>query len=174
MTSVTPITNRRAVVPPRSRGQTLAEFALVLTPLMLILLGIIQMGFIFNAYVTVANAAREGAREASIYVYNYSETKTENDNARATVVRSAVTNSMGLLSSTPPQLTPTSDIVITYGGAADCPATAASDTDPREGQNVCVAVTYHLDFVLPLIAGLLPTDANGRMPINAQVTMVIN
>ena len=47
----------------RAEGQSLVEFALVLTPLFLIILGIVQFGFIFNAYVTMTNAAREAARD---------------------------------------------------------------------------------------------------------------
>ena len=48
---------RRPSAPFRTRGQSLVEFALVLMPLFVILLGIIQFGFIFNAYVTITNAA---------------------------------------------------------------------------------------------------------------------
>src|SRR5687767_8057463 len=50
-------------------GQSLVEFSLVLLPLMLVLLGIIQFGLIFNSYVTMTNAAREGARTGTIYVH---------------------------------------------------------------------------------------------------------
>ena len=67
---------------PGQRGQSLVEFALVLTPLLLILLGIIQFGFVFNTYVTLTNAAREAAREGTIYVYDRTLTKGQNDAAR--------------------------------------------------------------------------------------------
>ena len=43
-------------------GQSMVEFALVLPLLLLLVLGIIQFGFIFNGMVTVTSAAREGAR----------------------------------------------------------------------------------------------------------------
>ncbi len=43
-------------------GQGLVEFALVLPILMIILLGIIEFGFMFNAKITLNSAAREGAR----------------------------------------------------------------------------------------------------------------
>lgn len=51
-------------------GQNLVEFALLLPVLMYILMGIMQFGLIFAAYITINNAAREGARWGSIYVYN--------------------------------------------------------------------------------------------------------
>ncbi len=43
-------------------GQSVLEFALVLPVLLLILLGIIQFGAVFNSLITLNAAAREGAR----------------------------------------------------------------------------------------------------------------
>lgn len=48
------------------KGQSLVEFALVLPVLMLILLGIIEFGWLFNAKITLTSAAREGARVYAI------------------------------------------------------------------------------------------------------------
>ena len=47
-------------------GVSLIEFALVLPILLLILLGIIQFGFIFNGQITLTSSAREGARLAVV------------------------------------------------------------------------------------------------------------
>ncbi|HOL16866.1 MAG TPA: TadE/TadG family type IV pilus assembly protein [Bacillota bacterium] len=47
------------------KGQALAEFALVSLPLVLLLLGIIEFGWLFHAQMTVISAAREGARAAA-------------------------------------------------------------------------------------------------------------
>ncbi|TKJ31106.1 MAG: hypothetical protein CEE40_02295 [Chloroflexi bacterium B3_Chlor] len=47
-----------------SRGQALTEFAFVLPTLLIIMFLIIETGRIFQGYVTVQNAAREGARYA--------------------------------------------------------------------------------------------------------------
>src|SRR5690349_24960463 len=63
-------------------GQALVEFSLILTPLLFLLLGIIQFGFVFNTYVTVSTSAREAAREGSIYVYDRTLTQSANDLAR--------------------------------------------------------------------------------------------
>jgi Flp pilus assembly protein TadG len=158
-----PVTSRR-----RSRGQSLTEFALILTPLMLVLLGIIQMGLVLNAYVTLSNAAREGARTATVYLYDRNQGKAANDTARQTAARSAVDSSMGLLKKTAPQFG-SSDMVVTYSLP-----TGVIETDPRTGQYVKVRLTYHLDLVIPLISSVLPKDAGGRLPMVAEVTMVIN
>ena len=47
-------------------GQTLVEFALVLPVLVLLLVAIVELGLILNTYVEVTDAARVGARKASI------------------------------------------------------------------------------------------------------------
>jgi Flp pilus assembly protein TadG len=47
-------------------GQSLVEFALVLPILMLLVLGMIEFGWILNGQITVTNAARAGARAAAI------------------------------------------------------------------------------------------------------------
>ena len=44
------------------RGAELIEFALTLPLLLLLVLGIIEFGFLFQEYEVVTNAAREGAR----------------------------------------------------------------------------------------------------------------
>jgi len=44
------------------KGQSLVEFALVVPLVILILMAIIEFGFMFNAYITISNASREGAR----------------------------------------------------------------------------------------------------------------
>lgn len=47
-------------------GAAMVEFALILPLLVLLLLGIIQFGFIFNAQITLTSAVREGARHAVV------------------------------------------------------------------------------------------------------------
>lgn len=49
-----------------ARGTELVEFALVLPLLMLVLGGIIDFGFLFQRYEVLTNAAREGARLATL------------------------------------------------------------------------------------------------------------
>jgi Flp pilus assembly protein TadG len=47
------------------RGQSLVEFALILPLLLLLLMGIIEFGRIFNAYLVISNLSRDGARYAA-------------------------------------------------------------------------------------------------------------
>jgi Flp pilus assembly protein TadG len=48
------------------RGQTMAETAVVLPVLLLLILGILQLGIAFNNYMTLTDAVREGARTAAV------------------------------------------------------------------------------------------------------------
>jgi Flp pilus assembly protein TadG len=174
-------TYRHPAAPPRQDGQSLVEFALVLMPLLFILLGIIQFGFVFNAYVTITNATREGARTGTVYLYDSYQSKVQNDLARNNAVKTSVLASMNLLGKTAPNFTTgttwtqsgttytNGDLTITYALP-----TGTTDTDARVGWNVTVRATYHQDLVIPLISALLPRDAGGRLGLMSEVTMVIN
>lgn len=48
------------------QGQAVVEMALVLPVLLLILFGIVEFGRVFNAYLVVTQAAREGARLGAV------------------------------------------------------------------------------------------------------------
>lgn len=172
---------RGARVAGAEGGQSLVEFSLILMPLFLILLGIIQFGFIFNTYVTMTNAARDAARLGTVYVYDRSLTKDQNDLARNNSIKTQVIASMNGLSHTTPRFTTGStwtksgltftngDLVITYEIPSD-----VTDSDPRTGERITVTATYHQDLIIPLISALLPKDTNGRMGLGGTVTMVIN
>jgi Flp pilus assembly protein TadG len=51
------------------RGAELVEFALILPTLLLVMLGIMDLGFMFQRYEVLTNAAREGARVAILPNY---------------------------------------------------------------------------------------------------------
>jgi Flp pilus assembly protein TadG len=48
------------------RGQAMVEFAIVAPILLLILMGIMQLGVVYNNWVTLTDAARAGARKAAV------------------------------------------------------------------------------------------------------------
>ena len=54
----------------RERGAALVEFAFALPLLLVVLAGIVDFGFVFQRYEVVTNAAREGARLASLPGYD--------------------------------------------------------------------------------------------------------
>ncbi|MEO8274098.1 MAG: TadE family protein [Chloroflexota bacterium] len=70
---------------PRSRGQSLVEFALVLPLFLLLVFGILDLGLAVYSYNSITNAAREGARLA---IVNQDATNvTTRATSQATVAR---------------------------------------------------------------------------------------
>jgi Flp pilus assembly protein TadG len=182
---VQPQTRPRGAVGPdgnrREEGQSLVEFSLILMPLFLVLLGIVQFGFIFNTYITMTNAARDAARLGTIYVYDRTLTKSQNDLARNNSIKTQVLASMNGLSQTSPRFVTSgtwtqSGLTYTNGDltiAYELPS-GVTDSDPRTGYRITVTANYHQDLVIPLVNLLLPKDSNGRMSLGGTVTMVIN
>ncbi len=52
--------------PARAQGQELVEFALVVPVLLLVVFGVLDLGRLYHAAITITNAAREGARFATM------------------------------------------------------------------------------------------------------------
>jgi len=180
----------------------MVEFALVLLPVLLLIVGIVQFGLLYGASVTLTNAAREGARAGSIYVYDYSissNTRYRNDAKRCTAVVEAATDAFGMLSTSSPHFSapltagdcslPTSDILVNGDVTVsycdhvttpdgDCPDTTDPDTacvqDTHEGCLIRVTITYRSDIIVPFIGGLLSTDSSGRFVHRVSATMVVN
>ena len=164
-------------------GQSLVEFSLILFPLFFVLLGIIQFGFIFNTYVTMTNAARDAARMGTIYVYDRSSGQTkatndllrnESDQDRGPRVDEHAGQDVAVLLDDR-DVDPERRHVherrprVTY-----VLPTGVTDSETRVGQQITVRATYHQDLIVPLISAFLPKDANGRMTLIGEVTMVIN
>jgi len=191
--------------PPADRhraGQALVEFAAVLLPALLIIVGIIQLGLIFGANVTLTNAARESGRAATVQPFDNSRSRSVNDLDRCTAALDAARQSFGLMTAASPHFVATrpcpsgsasdlngdglhdrwinGDITITLcesmaSPSAPCPTTGTycATTDPA-GCLVQVTLTYRSDIIVPLIGGILTTDAGGRFVQHARATMVIN
>lgn len=60
---------RRRGTPERdaSRGQGLVEFAMIVPVFMLLLLGLLEFGFVFDQTMTISYATREGARSGAAF-----------------------------------------------------------------------------------------------------------
>ncbi|HLE89472.1 MAG TPA: TadE family protein [Candidatus Limnocylindria bacterium] len=184
---------------PPQRGQALVEFAFVLLPVLLILVGIIQFGLLFGANVTLTNAAREGTRAGTIYVYDRTHTKAWNDAARCGAIVNAAEDAFGMLTAGAPHFTVTlsgtscptpsgdtqvnGDLTVSYCASVDapddpCPDAGDSTTtcvpDTREGCLLRVTLVYHTDIIVPLVSTFLSTDGNGRFAQRVTATMVVN
>jgi Flp pilus assembly protein TadG len=113
---------RQAASDSRDRGSVAVEFALLLPVLLLIIFGVIDFGRMINAQITLTQAAREGARLASL---GYPATGTNSVTSRA---QSAATG-----------LSP-----VTVTVSSTCPAGAGMGVD------AVVRTSYQFSFVTPV------------------------
>ena len=187
----------------RGRGQAMVEFAAVLLPLLVIVVGIIQFGLLFGANVSLTNAAREAARQASIYRYIGTDTSSENGIDRCTSAVTAATQAFGFLSNSSPHFSASvpcpggvdlngdglhdlwqnGDVEVSFcaSGTApgtDCPRTSSPTNyctvDSGEGCLVRVKLTYNQSIVVPLLDSILDGDGNGLFELSADASMVMN
>ncbi|HST25974.1 MAG TPA: TadE/TadG family type IV pilus assembly protein [Gaiellaceae bacterium] len=96
------------------RGQSMAEFAIVAPVLLLVLMGIMQLGVVYNNWVTLTDAARAGARKAAVCRSGCSPDAT-------TAVQNAVKNSAANLNLSNLTVTVTS----TWAQGADATVSAS-------------------------------------------------
>ena len=174
-------------------GQNLVEFALLLPILMYILMGIMQFGLIFAVYLTLNNAVREGARWATIYVYDNSQTQAQNDAARNDGMLDRVVDAKGILAMNRTSSTNNFGASSTWtsgtsnsGAGAACliPSgttlevwydngdtllcylytTADGTNTTRKGYFMYVESYYHLQVFMPLLQPFLPDDPTKGAP----------
>jgi Flp pilus assembly protein TadG len=128
---------------PNQRGQDLAEFAIVLPLLFLVVFGVLDLGRVFHAAITITNAAREGARYAMAYL-------SDADDIRA-ITRGEAQNSGIDLS--------TSIIDIS------CPEGSCG-----QGSGKPIRVTVQYDFTFMLIGFVFP---NPNWTITRSAEMIV-
>lgn len=112
-------------------GQGLVEFALLLPVLLLILLGAIDLGRAFNAYVTITNASREGAR------YGASQ-PTNTSGIQAHVIQEAALSGVTIT---------TTDITIDCAAFGTTSFSSANCSTINKGDQIRVTVTNNFQFL---------------------------
>jgi len=111
-------------------GQALVETTFMILAVLLLLMGIIEFGFLFYAYVRVSNATREGARAGSLWLMTTGGTGTLTE-----TVQSAVQAEVAAIED--------DDIVVVIENNLD---------DLKAGDTITVTATY--DYPLPVVSGL--------------------
>lgn len=120
-------------------GQSLVEFAFTLPLLLVILLGAVDLGRVYFAYMTVVNASREGAR--------YAATNSTNATDTAGITTRANNEASG---------------IITLGSVTpSCPSGCASGAPVR----VTVTATFQLMTTYLFGVGPIPLRAYTEMVI---------
>jgi Flp pilus assembly protein TadG len=133
----------------RSRGAAAVEFAIVLPLLLLIVFGVVDFGRAYNAKVTLAQAAREGARLEALSA-----------SLSLSAIQVAATGFGGVTVSPPTILKKDGTIL---SGVTSCTG-LSSDYDVK------VMVTYQFSYLTPLPAlirrttGPITLTGVGEMP----------
>lgn len=134
-------------------GQSVLELALLLPVLLLIMAGVLDIGRAFHAYVVVVNAAREGARYASMHPADCTEIKNHvwEESGGASINLSGVA-------------------VGVCAGTTCSPAAGCTITEAEPGTPVTVSVQYELELVTNVVAN--PITGTDVLPITASSSMV--
>ena len=139
----------------RERGQALLEFAFVVPIFLVLVLGIVDFGWALKSWITVTNAAREGARFGAVgwadgsYPTDCNATDTDD----ITVVGrtcTAVTSNLDNVES----------VAVTYEERNGI----AGVEPPQTGDSIVVSIAYSYDFITPLgsfIGGFTKHDCDG-------------
>jgi len=145
-------------------GAEVIEFALTLPLLLLVVLGIIEFGFLFQEYEVVTNAAREGARIAILPTYS----------ANAAVTQTNVTTRINQYLSAAGLSTASATI---YGGGSGCPGSCdwlpATETIIAGTPGLCVKVfpvTVHYAHPVPFIGGIIRYFGRTQAAITLKAT----
>lgn len=102
-------------------GQALIEFALLLPILLLLVLAMIEYGWLLNAKITLNSAAREGARVGAVLIPSTDRKQKIYETVRDTIDVSGLTVELGdiTLDDKIDYLTNTKDIVVTVNGEVE-------------------------------------------------------
>lgn len=152
------------------KGQSLVEFALVLIFVIIpVTFALIETSVILYKYVSLSNAAREGIRTGSIYLFvgDPGNDPTIPDAARQTAVTTAVRGTMGPGIVLPPDCNGTSAVTtcqITYGPSTSLPVLGVADP-LRSNDAMTVTVVHRHPFLFGALSTNLDLQANASMRI---------
>lgn len=156
----------------KQKGQSLVEFALMLTIMLTLLAGAVDLGTAFFAYISLRDAAQEGALYGSIDaiidtnkngIYDADPPPGESLNSAAieTRVRQSSTQ--------PVDLTDITNVTVNVTVIEVDPAYVAN---PRicAGNGIEVTVIYNYELTMPLIGAIIGSNT---IPIKASATNTI-
>jgi Flp pilus assembly protein TadG len=158
----------------REDGQSLVEFALVLAFIIIpVTFVLIETSVLLYEYVALTNAAREGARAGSIYLYigDPGGSTAPPDAGRRAAVATTVSSMVGPLIAPPPDCSNTpaaTTCQIVYG-----PSTAPF-TDPlRSTDAMTVTVVHTHPFLFGALGSTIDLKAQASMRIEPSAIITV-
>ncbi|MDH4135968.1 MAG: pilus assembly protein, partial [Anaerolineae bacterium] len=156
----------------REKGQTLVEFALILPILLLVIFVIIESGRIFQAYITVQHAAREGTRYA--ITGHWEEELAGEPDPRVASIEDIARNALsGLALAGPAGYDDEGRILIghyeikIFGQNPNPPPALLEGYAGLPGEKVAVQVAYRLQIITPGLNVIAPS-----VPVVGYVEMI--
>jgi Flp pilus assembly protein TadG len=136
----------------RERGSALVEMAMVLPLLLILVLGVVDFGFMINRTTLISNASREGAREAA-----FGGTAADIEAA----VRSAAWSLV--------QIDLNVSVTCTKADGTACPG-VSYDSESEPGGSAIVSIEYTHHMITPLmgLVGIGPDEL-----LTAETTMKV-
>lgn len=122
-------------------GQSVVEFALLLPLLLLLVIGVVDLGRVYFSYITVTNAAREGARYGAARPTETSQ-----------IINRAINEAQG------------SGVILT-NVSVSCPNGSCTQGNPIQ-----VTVSYNFQLITAYLfgGGTIPLQASVQMEIFGQ------
>jgi hypothetical protein len=154
----------------RETGQSLVELALVFVFMLVLALGTVNFGLAFFQWLTLRDAAQEGAIFASIMPDEIA--KTENGEVyrriRTSDLICTASNCPWVIPNTNASILKDAIVSITYSGTGYCRGVDGGGN----ANSVTVALSYDYQFIFPIPTSLLGNNANDYDHINlrAKVT----
>lgn len=136
------------------RGAELIEFALIFPLLLLVMLGIVDFGFMFQRYEVLTNATREGARMAVLPGYSVADVKSR----VCDYLTTGGVPTTGCPDPTNPLITVTDDTITVPDGTA------------LDVKRVQLSYTHNYMFIQPIIS-LMGGSWNNVKPITTVAIM---
>ena len=143
----------------REHGQSLVELAVTFLTLVLLLSAIVDLGRALYSFIAIRDAAQEGALYGSI------NPPINSGDLQAIIdrVRGSSTAPVNLQDETAVEV-----CVLVLDGAVVCEENTPNE-DACEGNTLRVEVTYHFDFIMPMIGSII----GGEIPITATAVSTI-
>ena len=150
----------------RSRGQALAEFAMVIPLMLLMAIGALDLGRVLWAQDSISNAAREGARHAIVHGGS-PETRTDGCTLGPGITAAAGCKTVAQI---------VQEKAVGAGGAVtvnvcygqDCAGDTDATASNLRGTPITVRVLADLDLITPRLIGL------SHFTVQSSSTMLVN
>lgn len=142
----------KSILPNSQRGQSLVEFAISLTVIMILLAGAVEFGIALFQYVQLRDAAQEGALYGSL-----------NPDDSTGIIQHVEAASSSPLDLTSAAVTITPTCLGTDGSTIACSSAC-------EGDGIQVEVSFQHPIAMPFVGGFIGSET---IPLRAHVTDTI-